>query len=793
MPTLTIDNQSVTVPEGSNVLEAAQQLGITIPHFCYHEALRAVGSCRLCAMTFLDGPVKGVQMACMVEAKDGMVVSSSDPAAIELRQHVIEWAMMNHPHDCPVCDEGGECQLQEMTIAGGHSLRRYRGPKRTWKNQELGPFISQEMNRCIQCYRCVRTYRDYCGGSDFGVMGSRQRLFFGRVRDGQLESPFAGNLIDACPTGVFTNKPYRFTSRYWDLQEAPSVCPHCALGCSVIPGARYRELQRVRAGVNRAGHGFFICDRGRFGYGHANTPQRLRQIRRPNGVQEWSAALAALKAEIEQCVAEHGPESVALLTSGRASFETTLLLRRLGQQLGTPWKIFEPQPQRDKIARLAAGLGEQQRSLAEITTCDAIVVVGADPLAEAPMLALALRQAARKEAEVFIVDPRPVELPCKTTHLPLTPERFISLFALLRGEKTDGLSRQEETLLAGLVLRLQKAKSPVLIGGGDLLGPTGATALFDTLRANPTWGGHLLLNAANSGGCGWLADDGPDSDALLTALLDGQIKHLVCVEADLVGDTPDSPRLQAALSRLERLTVLDAFPTATARRAETLLPTTVPAETAASYVNSEGRLQLTEAVFASGLPLRDEAAPPHPPRSFALETPGATPRPSWAILAELAGLPLEIAPLRQTLCAEEPELQALLRLKAGDEGERLPAHPFTATAPEPTPAAVTNELTLYAVESLYGSELLSSYSPVLSPVTPAPYILLSAAEAARRGLNEGMRLRLETERGVFTLPLRCAEAMADGIAIVARLRGTPLEALPPATPLTCRVEKEGTP
>ena len=291
MPTLTIDNLSVTVPEGTNVLEAAKRLGIVIPHFCYHEALGAVGACRLCAMKFLEGPVKGVQMSCMVEAKDGMVVSTLDEEAQDLRKHVIEWLMMNHPHDCPVCDEGGECQLQDMTVAGGHGIRRFRGLKRTYHNQDLGPFIEHEMNRCIQCYRCVRTYQDYCGGSDFGVLGCNQRIYFGRFEDGRLESPFSGNIVDACPTGVFTDKTFRFRTRYWDLEQAPSVCPHCSLGCAIIPGGRYRELQRTVAGVNLQTNGHFICDRGRFGYGHANHPERPRVPRigrvRSSGRRRW--------------------------------------------------------------------------------------------------------------------------------------------------------------------------------------------------------------------------------------------------------------------------------------------------------------------------------------------------------------------------------------------------------------------------------------------------------------------------------------------------------------------------
>src|SRR5689334_15864813 len=172
MPQLTIDDQTIDVSAGTTVLEAAKQLGIWIPHFCYHPCLGQVGACRVCAVTVLAGPVKGIQMSCMLPAQEGMVISTTDPEAQAMRGHVIEWLMLNHPHDCPVCDEGGECLLQDYTVAGGHGIRSYQGKKRTHVNQFLGPFIEHEMNRCIQCYRCVRFYQDYAGGSDFGVMGS---------------------------------------------------------------------------------------------------------------------------------------------------------------------------------------------------------------------------------------------------------------------------------------------------------------------------------------------------------------------------------------------------------------------------------------------------------------------------------------------------------------------------------------------------------------------------------------------------------------------------------------------
>ena len=174
MPKLTIDNIKVEVPAGTNVLEAAKQAGIWIPHFCYHPALGSVGACRLCAMNFLEGPVKGIQMSCMMPAQDGMVISTSDPEALRLRQLVIEWLMINHPHDCPVCDEGGECLLQDYTIAGGHGIRRYKGKKHTFLNQYLGPHIEHEMNRCIECYRCVRFYQEFAGGDDLRGHGERR-------------------------------------------------------------------------------------------------------------------------------------------------------------------------------------------------------------------------------------------------------------------------------------------------------------------------------------------------------------------------------------------------------------------------------------------------------------------------------------------------------------------------------------------------------------------------------------------------------------------------------------------
>ena len=210
MPTIYIDNQPYVIEEeGKNLLEVCLSLGFNIPYFCWHPAMQSVGACRLCAVKlFRDAKdTRGrIVMSCMTLAADGTRLSIDDPEAAAFRAKVIEWLMVNHPHDCPVCDEGGECHLQDMTVMAGHVYRRHRFSKRTHRNQYLGPLVNHEMNRCIQCYRCVRFYRDHAGGRDFDVLGWHDGVYFGRHEDGVLESEFSGNLVEVCPTGVFTDK-----------------------------------------------------------------------------------------------------------------------------------------------------------------------------------------------------------------------------------------------------------------------------------------------------------------------------------------------------------------------------------------------------------------------------------------------------------------------------------------------------------------------------------------------------------------------------------------------------------
>ena len=255
MPTIFIDGQELQVKDGENVLEACLNAGLDLPYFCWHPAMGSIGSCRQCALVQYqneDDSRGRIIMGCMTPVTEGARFSLQGDKAKEFREAVVESLMLNHPHDCPVCAEGGECHLQDMTVMVGHSQRRYTGQKNTYRNQYLGPLIHHEMNRCITCYRCERYYKDYAGGKDLGAQASHDHLYFGRHEEGVLESEFSGNLVEVCPTGVFTDKPFlKQYSRKWDLQSAPSICTGCAVGCNIAPGERYGKLKRVH---NRYNH-----------------------------------------------------------------------------------------------------------------------------------------------------------------------------------------------------------------------------------------------------------------------------------------------------------------------------------------------------------------------------------------------------------------------------------------------------------------------------------------------------------------------------------------------------------
>ncbi len=598
MPKLIIDNIPVEVAEGTTVLEAAQSVDIPIPHFCWHPALGKAGACRVCAVKMVDGPVKGIQMSCMLPAQDGMMVSTTDPEAMAMRKSVIEWLMINHPHDCPVCDEGGECQLQDYTIAGGHGIRRYTGKKRTHVNQQLGPYIEHEMNRCIQCYRCVRFYQEYSGGSDFGVMGSAGRVYFGRFQDGQLESPFSGNLVDICPTGVFTDKTARFRARYWDYDMAPSICQGCSLGCNITPAARYRELLKIISRRNDAVNGWFICDQGRFSAAApVNDPMRPRTPLVDGRESSWDEALSALVQRIETLQGEYPPGSIAVVGSGRLALEGAALLPLLAGTIPAgALSYFTTGDEAERSATVVTRLNRQNAaSLADVRAADCIAIVDCDLQEEAPMLALAVRQAWRNGAPVFVTGKAPLQQ------------------ATTLGIEAVQLGFPEEIPYAIF-------KRPVIICS---TGQSSSDTIAEIM--NSGFKSACILPHANSFGAALLSVE-HDARPLEQALASGTIRAIIAVEADIP---------PALLEGITLLAALDWRQTGVMAAARIVLPTTAWVEMDGSCINNEGRAQRFKRVMQPGLPIKGLDPAGHPPRIHRNSPPGGDLRPAWQILAEL--------------------------------------------------------------------------------------------------------------------------------------------------------------
>ncbi len=698
MPKLIIDGREIEVPQGTKVIEAAERLGIMIPRFCYHPGLGSFGACRMCAVNFVDGPVKGVQMSCMTEARDSMVISTTDAESVDFRRYVIELLMLNHPHDCPVCDEGGHCLLQDETEASGHAHRRYKGKKRTHRDQRLGPFIRHEMNRCIHCYRCSNFYQEFAGYRDYGPMQLGSRVYFGRHSEGMLESPFSGNIIDLCPTGVLTDKPSRFTLRRWHTQRGPSLCIHCSLGCNTVGNAAFREILRVEANRNNSVNGYFICDRGRYGFQYGALPERPRSARIGHAKTSRAKAVRAATERLSEVSAKKAG-AVACLGSPRGSLETLAVLTHIAGASGWRGPVFFGEAEMQRKVALAASKLEQSVavSMREVEHADFILALGVDPVNEAPMLALAMRQAFRNGAPIVVIDPRAVALPFDFEHIPSAPadmhlvanalvgqavdpgeiaQAAASLAALRRGpgsgpfpappkeslepamrrfHETTGedLARLSPALRDQLRIPAQKlknAKNPVIICGSEIAGEAAIRSAADQalfLRgAKERAGLFYVLPGANAFAAGLLASLGNGGfPAIVEGIEKGDVKALVVVECDPLRSFPDRPRLAAALAKLDLLITLDYLPSETAGLAHIHLPTTTIHETGGCFANQEGRVQSAEPLYSGGMPVRQETGGEHPPRLFRDAIAGGEPDAAWKLLADIgANLPPIPAP-----------------------------------------------------------------------------------------------------------------------------------------------------
>lgn len=624
MAKITVDGKVFEVDPNNNLLEEVLSHKQDLPYFCWHPSMGSVGSCRQCAMIEYanDDDQRGRQiMACMTSPREGARYSIEKAA--KFRSQAIESIMTSHPHDCPVCEEGGECHLQDMTVMSGHTYRRYDGKKSTHTNQDLGPFIGHEMNRCITCYRCVRFYRDYAGGTDFGPQASHNHTYFGRFQDGTLESEFSGNLAEVCPTGVFTDKVFsKHYSRKWDLQTSPSVCASCGVGCNINPGERYGTLRRVVNRFNDEVNGYFICDKGRFGTGYVNSNERIRvnMSRDSHDGRPVEIAPGEAKARLRAMKGK----SIGI-GSPRASLEANFALRALVGKDNFYAGVSDAEfGLLSQVLDIYRNRPVHVASIKDIEKSDAVLVLGEDVTNTAARIALALRQSVKnigremaaklklpmwhdaairtlamdKKSPLYILSAHATRLDdiAKQVHIASAADSARIGFAVAHvldnsAPAVNDLTSAEMTLVNSIAADLKNAKNPLIVSGTGSLEPAllNAAANIATALANGDKRANIALCVPEANSLGLMLLMDGSQNTLGKAMQSGSGAAIV-LENDLYRRAP-STAVSRFLSSLQNLAVIDSLQHRTGEAANLMLAAGTFAETTGTFVNYEGRAQ----------------------------------------------------------------------------------------------------------------------------------------------------------------------------------------------------------
>ena len=750
---LEIDGKAVSVDQGATVMDAATKLGIFVPHFCYHKKLSIAANCRMCLVQVEKAPKP--LPACATPATEGMKVQTHSDFAIDAQKGVMEFLLINHPLDCPICDQGGECQLQDLAVGYGASSSRYQEDKRVVVNKNLGPLIATDMTRCIHCTRCVRFGQEMAGVMELGMAGRGEHSeilsFVGRTVDSEL----SGNMIDLCPVGALTSKPFRYSARAWELNRRKSVSPHDSLGSNIVINVKQERVMRTLPLENDAVNECWISDRDRFAYEGLNSNERLLHpmVKRAGEWAEvdWPEALEAVAHGLKDVVARHGAAGLGTLLAPNLTLEELHLAVGLSRGLGSD-NIDHRIRQGDFRAK-AKGAPWLGMPIADIAKQQSLLLVGSTLRREQPLLANRIRQAAKKGMAVGVVHVANDELLMPVAHREIArPGALASTFAAVaaavaqatgktvRGDLKRAITDSEKAMAATLV---GKERSAIILGHYAQQHPdfavllaiaqeigriTGATVGVLPDGANAV--GASLLGAVPSGG-------GLDARAMVDSPRRGYI--VAGVEAEL----ERGPKALAALAQAEFGVVLSAYRNATTDAAHVMLPITPFSETAGTFVNMEGRVQSFNAVAK----------------------PQGDSRPLWKVLRMLGAL-LEIPGFHAEKIEEvrrsiAPDLQAW-----ATQGLDNAVAGFEWQLRAPT-AAVER----FAEFPLYAGDPVVRRSPPLQKTADAKASRLARFHpdtAASLGLAAGGQVRIRQGGGEVTLPVGFDTALPEGVMRVAR-------------------------
>jgi NADH-quinone oxidoreductase subunit G len=736
---ITINGVPHVARKGQLIIEAAADAGEYIPRFCYHERMRPVGKCRMCLVEADTGRGPAVTVSCMVPVAPDMKIDTQSPTTKRMQEGVLELLLANHPLDCPVCDKGGECPLQDQAFSHGPGESRYVEEKRHYEKPiPISDLVYLDRERCILCDRCTRFADEVAGDAliHFVERGNQTQVL--TFPDEPFRSYFSGNTVQICPVGALTAKPYRFKARPWDLEEAESTCTTCSVGCRVVVQSSRDELVRVQGVDSDPVNWGWLCDRGRFDFESVGSDQRVRTplVRTDDGLTEtsWSAALSLAADVLREALASGGASRVAILGGARGTNEDAWAWARLASALGIT----------QVDAQLGDGLSPEVLGLPAATideACSAttVVLLAPDLREELPVLYLRLRDAAARGRRLLEFTPKATGLTRSAwrsvSYEPGTQAAIVRR-TLAEADVAEQLARGPVVVVVG---RANLAEDPrfTLDAAAEVLAAVPAATVLPVLRR-----GNVRGALAAGLGAG-------DATDVLRRAAQGALDCLVLLGADPLSDVPDQDLARRAIAGVRRIIAIDTFLNETSQRADVVLPAAAWAEKAGTTTNLEGRVTaLAQKVTVAG-----------------------TSRPDWMIAVEL-GLALghdlgigSLAEAQEALAAQVPAFAGITAavLAEHPDGVRLAIEPTTLT-PSGLQAPERNsyDFRLVVGRRLYDRAVSTAMSPSLAPLAEEAALHVHPLDLDRLGAAEGSSVRVSSARTSVILPVRPDPSVTRG-------------------------------
>jgi len=757
MVKLEVDGRQAEVPQGSMIMEAAVRLGIFVPHFCYHKKLSIAANCRMCLVQVEKAP-KALP-ACATPVTEGMKVWTQSEQAKKAQNSVMEFLLINHPLDCPICDQGGECQLQDLSVGYGKSASRYAEEKRVVLHKNMGPLISaEEMTRCIHCTRCVRFGQEIAGIMELGMLGRGEHseivAFVGRTVDSEL----SGNMIDLCPVGALTSKPFRFSARTWELARRKSVSPHDGLGANLIVQVKNNRVMRVVPRENEEINECWLSDKDRFAYEGLNSDERLTKpmLREGSGWREvdWEQALDHVVKGLAAIKAENGAESIGALASPHATLEELYLLPKLIGGLGgenVDFRLRQSDFSADGHRSGAPWLGMK---IADIAALDRVLVVGSFLRKDHPLIANRIRQAAKRGQQVNLIHVADDELLIALANKAIVaPNELVAALA----QVVKAVAEAKQKPVPAVAVSAAPG-APARAIAASLVSGTNAGVFLGNLAQQDAQSAQLELlaqdlaallgakhgflgEAANSVG-GYVANCLPGPRGLnARSMLDAPRKGYVLLQVEPELDCGNPSAAMAAMKNAKFVVALSSYRSRASEYAHVLLPVSPFTETSGSFINTEGRLQSFNGVVR----------------------PMGESRPAWKVLRVLGnllglgGFEYETSEAVRDEACKSDALAA--RLGNGISG--------LASAPAAAPRVGLQRITDVPI---YFADPIVRRAPSLQQTrdAAAPKASMNAATIAKLGLTAGGKVKVRQGAGEAMLELDCDDGIpADSVRIAA--------------------------